>query len=119
MRRVLWSICLFSLVGWLSSLPAHAGEYHDIYLSNQRICKGCTLRVLTDGANAPTGQVELKNRQGDAAIYPAHEIVWVERHPKWRKLVDKSLHNIGPAGRTLGPEYFHPEDEPPRYPDIP
>jgi hypothetical protein len=75
-------------------------EYHDIYLTDNRVCRTCT------GVWIGKERVQLTNRQGERILVNATDIVGVDRHPFARKLLTKSLYGIGLSGAVIVPYAF-------------
>lgn len=96
---LLYTAALAGLI--LSHLSAVAEEkYRDIYLTGDRVCRGCQWSLL------PEGRVQLTNKQGLVSAVPAKEVVGVNTHPWIRKLFVKSLHGTGLAAKIIVPYAF-------------
>ncbi len=74
--------------------------YHDVYLLDNQVCRKCS------GAWINAGQVELTNRQGDRTIVYARDILGVDTHPVFRKILIHSIQNVGLAGPEIAPYAF-------------
>lgn len=81
--------------GW-----AEKTEYHDIYLTENRVCKVCRWQV------EDASHVRLTNRDGYRIVVRNEELVGVDKHPFWRKAISKSLHGIGLPGPVIVPSAF-------------
>lgn len=57
----------------------------------------------------PPDAIELRNATGVSACYAAREILGVDRHPVWRRLVGKGIRGTGLAGRAIVPQAFDDE----------
>jgi hypothetical protein len=77
-----------------------AAEFKDVYLTENRVCKACRWEQV-DGE-----RVRLTNRSGDRVLVKQKEILGVDRHPVWRKLIYNSLHGIGLPGPVIVPNAF-------------
>ena len=77
-----------------------AAEFTDIYLTENRVCKACRWE------NEDGQRVRLTNRNGDRVLVKQKEILGVDRHPVWRKLIYNSLHGIGLPGPVIVPNAF-------------
>ena len=72
----------------------------DIYLWDKRVCRKCWAYFVDDE------HLRLIDPKGHWSIVPYRDIVGVDYHPIWRKLVVKSAHGIGVAGPALVPSSF-------------
>lgn len=73
--------------------------WHDIYLTNNRICKKCQMIDLGNE------RVLLRNKSGVSAEHWSTEIIGVDYHPLQRKFWLHFVNSINPhAARTLFPE---------------
>lgn len=85
----------------LIGLPvANAAEYKDIYLTENRVCKACRWEILDES------HARLTNRNGDRIVVKSGELLGMDRHPVWRKLIYNSLHGIGLPGPVIAPNAF-------------
>ena len=74
--------------------------YKNIYLTENRVCKACRWE-WTDEFH-----LRLTNRQGDRIVVPAKELVAIDHHPIWRKLIRGSQHGVGLPGFVIAPRTF-------------
>lgn len=72
-------------------------EHVTIYLTENRVCKKCTWRVL------PDNNIELKNKLGVSGIYNASEIIGATKHPLWRKFMLHTANNTALGGENILP----------------
>lgn len=84
----------------LSVWAADIQPYRDIYLTEDRVCKGCQWKLL------PERKVQLTNRLGKSSIVPYKEVIGIDTHPWNRKLLFKSLHGVGLPGKVIVPFAF-------------
>lgn len=96
--RFLAALPLIALILGLSW--AKAGEFKDIYLTENRVCKACRWEIADDY------HTRLTNRNGERIVVKNNEVLGMDRHPVWRKLIDKSLHGIGLPGPVIVPSAF-------------
>ncbi len=88
------------------SLPmAMAEEYKDIYLTENRVCKACRWEPVD------TQLVRLTNRNGDRIVVHTGEVLGMDRHPFWRKMIYKSLVGVGLPGKIIVPGAFDDGNE--------
>jgi hypothetical protein len=86
--------------------------YVEVILSNNRRCKRCRLEWVDDA------NIRLTNPAGVSAIYPAREVMGVDKHPKWRRFMLKGIYGQGLAGRVIVPSAYdqrHPDWEDPKF----
>ena len=102
MRHLLPSLSIFILTAAaaLCPPPASAESYHDILLTENRVCKTCRWEVADDR------HVRLINRNGDRIVVENQEVLGVDDHPFWRKAIYKSVHGIGLPGPIIVPSAF-------------
>jgi len=77
-----------------------AKKYYDVYLTDGEICKKCRTEKM-DGDH-----IRLTNAQGAWTILPMKRFIGIDYHPSVRKLLNHSLHNIGPKGPEIVPYAF-------------
>lgn len=82
-------------------LPVNANQFQDeyitIYLTEDRVCKKCTWRLLADN------KIELKNKLGTRGIYKTTEILGATKHPIWRKFAIHAANNTALPGENILP----------------
>jgi hypothetical protein len=94
------SIGLLSYTWSPPVLAADIQPYRDIYLTEDRICKGCQWKLL------PKQEVQLTNRLGESIVVRSKEIIGINNHPWNRKLLLKSLNGVGLPGKVIVPFAF-------------
>ncbi len=107
-RNLTTTIRAFSLLGLLLGLSvslAEKPEYHDIYLTEDRVCKACRWEAADDW------HIRLTNRNGDRIVVKNKEVLGMDRHPFWRKMVYNSLHGMGLPGPIIVPSAFEDGNE--------
>lgn len=75
-------------------------EYHNIYLTDNRVCRDCT------GTWVTREQVQLINRQGEHIVVPVRDILGVDWHPWIRKTIVHSLFGLGIPATVFAPYAF-------------
>jgi hypothetical protein len=100
MRLIHYGPAVFISTLLLSLSRGMAAEFKDIYLIENRVCKACRWEALDDQ------HVRLTNRNGDRVVVKQKEILGIDRHPVWRKLIYNSLHGIGLPGPVIVPNAF-------------
>ncbi|WP_373533216.1 hypothetical protein [Vampirovibrio sp.] len=91
----------YLLAGLLWMGPtAMAAKYQDVYLNDNRVCKACRLEVVNPDS------VRLTNREGHRVLVKPKDILGIDQHPVWRKLIFSSLHGIGLPGPVIVPNAF-------------
>ena len=75
-------------------------RYYDVFLTDGEICKKCRTEKLDDD------HIRLTNEQGAWVILPMKRFIGIDYHPAVRKLLNHSLHNIGPKGPEIVPYAF-------------
>ena len=101
--RCLYFGISMSLLACSWSLPVLATNiqpYRDIYLTEDRVCKGCQWELL------PERKVQLTNRLGEHTVVRSKEIIGIDTHPWNRKLLVKSLRGVGLPGKVIVPYAF-------------
>ena len=86
--------------------------YVEVILSNNRQCKRCRLEWVDDA------NIRLTNPAGVSAVYPAREVMGVDKHPKWRRFLLKGIYGQGLTGRVIVPSAYdqrHPDWEDPKF----
>ncbi len=78
----------------------YAEEYKDIYLTENRVCKACRWEAVD------ARSIRLTNRRGDRIVVHPGEVLGMDRHPVWRKLIHKSLSGVGLPGKIIVPGAF-------------
>ncbi|WP_303674670.1 hypothetical protein [Vampirovibrio chlorellavorus] len=88
----------------LGNPAARAGEYgkeyKDIYLTENRVCKACRWEAVDNQS------IRLTNRNGDRIVVHPGEVLGMDRHPVWRKMIYKSLVGVGLPGKIIVPGAF-------------
>jgi hypothetical protein len=79
--------------------------YYDIYLTNNQICKSCTVQ------QKDLDHVWLINKQGHYTVVSRHQIMGLNQHPVVRRVLWASLHGIGLPGPIIAPEAFEKGNE--------
>lgn len=98
-RYLIFMVALIVIVT-LPSVWAEKVEYHDIYLTENRVCKACRWEIVNER------HVRLTNRDGHRIVVRNEELVGIDKHPFWRKAISKSLHGIGLPGPVIVPGAF-------------
>ena len=98
-RCVVAGLIIVTLLGFGVNSVSATNRY-DIYLTRDRVCRRCVGEAL----NAT--DVRLTNERGWRTVVSRQEVLGVDAHPRIRRLLFRSLHNIGPAGTALVPYAF-------------
>ena len=79
--------------------------FYDIYLTQRRICRQCSMQLLPDNR-----RVLLTNQTGEEKPYFVYEIMGVDYHPWRRRFLKRFVHGFPVPGRILFP-HSHPDSK--------
>ena len=91
---------LFLLLLCFPSEASAESTYVDIILSNKRVCRQCRMETVGEA------NVRLTNKAGVSAVYPMHELLGIDKHPRWRRFLLKGIYGQGLSGKVITPSAY-------------